>query len=180
MILVVGEPQKRYRVSSVFMSHGSPVFAAMLSEKYAEGQDLSATNPKEVPLPDDDPDTILLLCQLLHLRQDALPEMLPVDQLLTLATTTDKYQFAGSICMVGENWLQKQETPIMPESQVWKMINIAYLFGLKKQFCHLTHLFLYSFPSSYLEGVMEIPESDALSGETFRKSKALEDVGNFN
>lgn len=61
VILVVGKDEEiqKYRVSSAFLSHASPVFTAMFAkDRFAEGQNLSSANPKEVRLPDDDPDSI--------------------------------------------------------------------------------------------------------------------------
>ena len=55
-------------VSSEVMSIASPVFAAMFDGRFAEGQDLSSEAPREVDLPDDDPELVKLLCEIVHLK----------------------------------------------------------------------------------------------------------------
>ncbi|KAL1640813.1 hypothetical protein SLS58_006636 [Diplodia intermedia] len=56
----------RLRVHSVVLKLASPVFRAMFGPHFSEGQNLSEANPKEVPLPDDPPESMTLICEILH------------------------------------------------------------------------------------------------------------------
>lgn len=60
--------QSSVRVSSKVLSLASPVFAAMLNPKFAEGQALlNATSPDtpSISLPDDDSEAVVWLCKAL-------------------------------------------------------------------------------------------------------------------
>lgn len=79
-------------VSSHVMSFASPVLQAMLNGGFAEGQARSADVPREIPLPDDDLNAMLLICRIAHLKNSDLPDELSVDSFAELATICDKYQ----------------------------------------------------------------------------------------
>ena len=84
---------KRMLVSSYMLSHASPVFKAMLSPKYQEETELnnSSTSTLEVALPDDDPESISLMCHILHTRNNSVPNYLKLSKILDLARVVDKY-----------------------------------------------------------------------------------------
>ncbi|KAL0264183.1 hypothetical protein SLS55_000129 [Diplodia seriata] len=56
----------KLRVHSVVLKLASPVFRAMFGPHFSEGQNLSETNPKEVPLPGDPAEPMTLICEILH------------------------------------------------------------------------------------------------------------------
>ncbi|KAK0267395.1 hypothetical protein LTR35_016344 [Friedmanniomyces endolithicus] len=58
------------RVSSHIMSHGSPVFKALLAPKFKEGTTLATSSTVQVPLPEDHPEYMEVLCKIFHLRND--------------------------------------------------------------------------------------------------------------
>ena len=65
---------KELLVSSNVMSMASPVFAAMFSSQFSEGQALekhrSTKKITKVPLPEDNAEAMTLLCRILHLQHD--------------------------------------------------------------------------------------------------------------
>src|SRR5277367_6787997 len=75
VLLQVGssEPKAYLLVSSKVFSLASPVFAAMLSPQFKEGNSLSSGNGCEITLPEDDPEAMTLLCNCLHFRTDQIP-----------------------------------------------------------------------------------------------------------
>lgn len=61
------------RAHSEVLTHSSPVFKAMLGPNFSEGQGLrSAASPKTINLEDDDTESMLVLCILLHRHLDGV------------------------------------------------------------------------------------------------------------
>ena len=102
------------RVSSVVLSYASPTFATMLGDKFEEGQDeRSTSHPKRINLPDDDPEAMVSLCEMIHFRanhSDLLngrpsPELSV--RLLNLAILIDKYDCIDSLCLANDAILER-------------------------------------------------------------------------
>ena len=81
------------RVHSTLLKMASPVFKAMLGPAFMEGAtSYTADNP--LHLPDDDPQSMTLLCAVLHHQCDATYDF---NQLGGLTVLADKYQCTRSI-----------------------------------------------------------------------------------
>lgn len=90
MIISVGDHDpRRFKVSSRFLSNGSKVFAVMFSSRFAEGQRLSSSSPKIIKL-DDDPTSLAIVLDLLHMRNERVKRQFNSDLLLQVAITADK------------------------------------------------------------------------------------------
>jgi hypothetical protein len=111
VLFIVGCDQliARLLVSSKVLSLASPVFAAMFSPRFKEGSSLDPACPSEVPLPDDDPEAMTLLCNCLHFRTDHIPRNVEFSLLKALAILCDKYNVAKAISAWNILWLQKWE-----------------------------------------------------------------------
>src|SRR5438045_1944416 len=60
------------RISTKLLAMSSPVFKAMLSGRFAEGQlPFTKENPPSLVLPEDDPDAVRNYCKIIHHAQDA-------------------------------------------------------------------------------------------------------------
>ena len=57
VLLVIGSEGKWIQVHSLILRTASTVFNAMLGPHYTEGRDLSSESPKEILLPEDDPES---------------------------------------------------------------------------------------------------------------------------
>lgn len=75
------------RIDTRCLQRASKVFEVMFPGSFAEGNGLSSTTPKNISLPDDDPEHMLTLCNIFHLRSDDLPTKLDSTQLLQLASS---------------------------------------------------------------------------------------------
>ncbi|KAF1939201.1 hypothetical protein EJ02DRAFT_264120 [Clathrospora elynae] len=92
-------------VSSQVLSLGSPVFEAMFSGRFAEGQSLSAeSSPRLVPLPDDNPHSMILICKIAHLQTAGLPEQLSFTAFADFAVACDKYQCSEAVQAWSKIW----------------------------------------------------------------------------
>ncbi|KAF7192363.1 hypothetical protein HII31_06395 [Pseudocercospora fuligena] len=101
IILVVGtnEAQKKLRASSERLSNNSPVFKALLGPDYNEGSKARTSDrPVEVALPDDDADSMRLVCILTHCTDISDEDTnLSVDRLLAFAIVVDKYHISAAL-----------------------------------------------------------------------------------
>lgn len=159
VILVVGSDKQKYRVSSAYLSHASPVFAAMFSGRYAEGLNLSTSEPKEIPLPEDPPESIGIICKVMHLKQSDLPESLPLVDFLEFARIADKYECAEALRYIALAWFQEVEQHQVGGTWlVSALIDAAYLLKLRKKFRQWTGFFAYERHESYAGiGITALP-----------------------
>ena len=90
LVLEVGlSPSVLLRMSSGLLVQVSDVFKAMLEGKFSEGQTIyNANNP--LPLPEDEPHAMTLMCKLLMHQIKDVKEIKPTE-LPALTVTCDKY-----------------------------------------------------------------------------------------
>lgn len=108
-----GRPQIPYtfahlRVHSKVLRSASRVFDAMLGANWNEGQGLGtrkATNPRQVQLPDDDPDVMRVICSALHRPNDPPTEVLEAESVLKVAMHADKYDLMDALRSASGHWL---------------------------------------------------------------------------
>ncbi|QDS75677.1 hypothetical protein FKW77_007587 [Venturia effusa] len=117
VILVVGaddseSDQVSIRVSSKVLSVSSKVFKAMFGRNFKEGNELAkSSTPYQIPLPDDDPDAMAILCRILHHNADDV--FLPDDaaQVMQFVAALDKYDCMKSAKFFLVVWLEKIRSP---------------------------------------------------------------------
>ncbi|GAM90312.1 hypothetical protein ANO11243_083550 [Dothideomycetidae sp. 11243] len=103
-IIFVTNNGRRFLTHSAFLRNASPVWDAMLSGRFAEGQDLSSERPKEISADDDNPDALLDLLRLVHVRYDDLPAKMTVEKLYDIAVLADKYACVGALRLPVDTW----------------------------------------------------------------------------
>ncbi|TKA59756.1 hypothetical protein B0A55_11950, partial [Friedmanniomyces simplex] len=99
------ENEQRLRVCSAALSLGSPVFKAMLSPRYTEGQALASASPVELPLPDDGSEAMTVLCNVLHHRNAGLTPS--VELQVEVAVLSDKYDCTEALQPTARCWLSQ-------------------------------------------------------------------------
>ncbi|PPJ52446.1 hypothetical protein CBER1_10315 [Cercospora berteroae] len=97
IVLVVDSAAKKIRVSSNVFSAASPVFKTILDPKLQGGK--RPRGPVEVPLPEDDPDTMLLFRHLLHFDSLNASDNLTLssEAIFNLVLLADKYSAITAI-----------------------------------------------------------------------------------
>ena len=123
---------RKIRTSSIVLSLASRVFDAMLKLEFREGQDLAESRTVEIPLPDDDPEAMLALCQVLHHRTSDMAA-LTSDRLLAIALLSDKYDCAGALQVFSSYWLREQSLGASQNDRQ-RLLTAAYLFRNSAQF----------------------------------------------
>ncbi|KAF4555166.1 Hypothetical protein D9617_3g022380 [Elsinoe fawcettii] len=98
------KPAKKYLVSSAVLSNVSPVFRAMFSDRFTEGQALSATCPKDVELKDDDPRAISIMLRLIHLKPTDEESFMCPSEGPVLAVICDKYDTVPRLKQIVSYW----------------------------------------------------------------------------
>ncbi|KAF8857824.1 hypothetical protein BDZ45DRAFT_422472 [Acephala macrosclerotiorum] len=185
-IVSCGKLTARLLVSSKVLSLASPVFAAMFSPRFEEGSSLNSGYPSEVPLPEDDPEAMTLLCNCLHFRTDHIPRNVKFSQLKALAVLCDKYNVAKAISAWSILWLQKWETSKC-EDGFEGLLAVAYALDCAEAFAKLSKKAILNQVGPFdthrvLDGFDMVPKSLLVDLEVQRGAvqaslqKAIEDV----
>ncbi|KAK5129710.1 hypothetical protein LTR08_002954 [Meristemomyces frigidus] len=87
------------RVSSHILALTSAKFKHLLATTAT-----AADHPITLPLPAEDGDTMLLLCHILHLRNDKLPPRLPAESLYKLASMAHDFACAVAVGRATAGW----------------------------------------------------------------------------
>lgn len=130
LTLNVGDPsQKVYHihVNAQTMRMMSPVWSTMLDP--AKGWKESSSNTLD--LDDDDPDALLVLLQIAHLKFKDIKRVTHVDELFQLAILCDKYDVTALIGPFLKAWIDGMQTTCPTES-LDKWLFIAWVFGMIK------------------------------------------------
>ena len=107
-----GDEVTLIRVQSKVLRLASPVFAAMLSPRFAEGQALEDSkaivdSTTTIDLPDDDPTAMSFLCRTLHFKEDAAQRKLySPGFLMELAMICDKYNMLRALSPWSHIWME--------------------------------------------------------------------------
>ncbi len=93
VMLTIGKTKLSVAASRTVLTILSPVFKAMLAGGFRE----AGATISQIPLPDDDPDALLLLLRIAHLKFKDLPDTLSFRALYKLAVVCDKYDAVGAV-----------------------------------------------------------------------------------
>jgi hypothetical protein len=174
MKLLVGEDESRVEIDTVpqVMATASPVFRRMLQpDRFIEGRKLSENKAFTVPLPEDEPAAMKVLCDILHFRSDKVPmkDMTPT-LLASIATIVDKYDCAIAIQPWPKLWLSPLLSPLtpwngetMPNQELTMWIHTTCHLGYEDQFRLCTSSLIRRASKSDLQGEKEIPGYGQLS-----------------
>ncbi|QDS75765.1 hypothetical protein FKW77_008691 [Venturia effusa] len=111
LVLVVGTAKHRVRVASKALTSTSGVFKAMLSGQFKEAAELAASSAigelYELPLPDDDVEAMIAICNIVHLRPKEVPSIktFSASLLQNIVFLAEKYDCEVPVALVMEPWL---------------------------------------------------------------------------
>lgn len=106
----------------------------MLGPHFKEGSDLSTSSKVEIPLPEDDPQAIEIVCLIIHLRIDLVPAKLTHNTLLKVTRHCDKYGLLDVTRPTVQQWLDlRSEHPPVPISAAVDPMEAAFLFKCWRQ-----------------------------------------------
>jgi hypothetical protein len=148
--LLVGPDSKRLRVCSQILRNASTYFSNLFGPNFAEGQNLSSSDPKEVPMPDDDARAVETICNIIHLRNDAVPLSLAPEEVLEIAVTADKLDCASAVKLASILWLQTSGTEVQVVSELAHLMGAAYILDNGDAFGKITLAMMMRHKESYL------------------------------
>ncbi|OMP82683.1 hypothetical protein BK809_0006993 [Diplodia seriata] len=123
----------KLRVHSVVLKLASPVFRAMFGPHFSEGQNLSETNPKKVPLPDDPAEPMTLICEILHHQYPLIS--VRSELLVPLVSLVHKYDLVDAMGLKVAAFLE-HELPAAREIEFrpsWEQGLLAMAYLLKDE-----------------------------------------------
>ncbi|KAF2232819.1 hypothetical protein EV356DRAFT_534331 [Viridothelium virens] len=152
IILAVGKDDDKMslRVSSLFLKSTSKVFAAMFGPRFAEGQGLNESNPRTVPLPDDNPFAMRIICSELHLRTDLVPDELTTSEFYSIACLVNKYDCHIALKRLFQVWMMNTESTTDPNTLALHMVS-AYIFDDATAFERITHDLIVHYDMPYIK-----------------------------
>ena len=144
-MLLVGPDKELIRASSKVLSLASPVFARMLGTYFAEGQSLlekgslenSLVPPTEVTLPEDDPEAMILFCDIIHYKKHATPDI-AFPLLAEMASLCDEYDSSLALNFAGEVWLSNCYGSKKGERCFARILWISYALGNHRAFWRIS------------------------------------------
>ncbi|MCJ1345454.1 hypothetical protein MMC31_003661 [Peltigera leucophlebia] len=144
VILLLGNGSVGVRASSRVLSLASPVFAAMLGNRWLGDKSLSTTEPATIPLPDDHIGAITRLCRVLHYQCD-MDEPIDFNSFENLALLCHKYDFGRAILPWTNVWIERFRSSrhCGPGSHhSLRFLYISYAFGNHEAFykCYADYL----------------------------------------
>lgn len=127
LMLEVGDPTTsvRVRASSKALALASPVFAAMFSPRFAEGNPVTPGELRSITLPDDDADAMITFCNAVHLRSSkvAVAGFASVEKLSVLC---DKYDCAEALSPWSTRWLSRWQGSMDGKDEYLKLVYVSY------------------------------------------------------
>lgn len=112
IILVVGEEKTELRVHSACMRTASRVFDAMFGPRFLEGQPSNGDLPKKIRMPDDDATAMTTICNVIHHRNDLMPNVLEPEKSAEILLVADKYDCVLLVLKQATfQWLDSKEHP---------------------------------------------------------------------
>ncbi|KAL1390801.1 hypothetical protein HDK64DRAFT_251464 [Phyllosticta capitalensis] len=149
-VLLVCHGGYQLRVQAAILRNASEIFRAMLGPHFNEGKNLTCEIPKEIPLPDDHPEAMHLLCSMLHHVND--PDDTPAPYLLKeLAIVVDKYfcvtytqdttnKWLDTTLDQSENWTFKQLVGLLRTSYLLRSESAFYKTSKRLIYKHSSNL----------------------------------------
>jgi hypothetical protein len=153
-------------ISSKVLTLASPVFAAMLSPRFREGQRSESGTLDPISLPDDDVEAMTTLCQIFHFRYDMLPAKPSLELFKNLAVLCDKYDCVAPLRFVSETWLVMWEGTSSKED-LEILLFVSFIFGRAERFASLSERIVKEF-SGNLKHLATLGGFDAVPEELLR------------
>ncbi|KAK6592890.1 hypothetical protein H4I96_11488 [Botrytis cinerea] len=149
-------------VSSKHMVLVSPVFKAMLQwSSFKEGYSTKAHGKVEVPLPDDDPDAMRILVDIVHCHHKDVPRKVKLSLLTHLAILVDKYRLHEAVQIYSDMWIsqaKKKFPSSMAEDGIevcLQWLCISWVFEKARDFTSMTRIFQQESTTSLAEMIRD-------------------------
>lgn len=102
-------PDAKFKVSSKHLILASKYFEGRLKSCWSEGKSLEENGTIELDLPDSNPDVLMYLLDIFHLRTRRVPQSLSLGQLTEIGTLVDYFQCLEAVELYARMWIEKLE-----------------------------------------------------------------------
>ncbi|KAL9612858.1 MAG: hypothetical protein Q9167_002590 [Letrouitia subvulpina] len=153
-------------VWSYILTEGSPVFKKMFSDKYREGSILSTDAPPAQIFPDDDPEMMDFVINIVHGR-DELDYEMDFSLIGGFVEIVDKYDLSRALGL--RLWYREWQKLVVMDCLTWKrnhcveMMSMAYLFNDQEFFFKSTQWILQFFAEQETDEYPDFVETLYLS-----------------
>jgi hypothetical protein len=129
----------RLLVSSHCLGLASPVFSTMFNSRMKEGINNRppSLTPYPLPLPEDDPEAMTLLCNIIHHRVVDIPRNPSLTCLKKLAVLCNKYDCLSICSAWGELWLAARMEPSLA-NEFNELLCVAYILDIPEAFSRIS------------------------------------------
>lgn len=124
-----GNQIKSFRVSSKVLQLASPVFTALLSHRFREGQLLLHEESPEIPLEGDDAESLGLLLDVLHFQGYRQNHSMVPEKLASISVLVDKYDLGRAVYSWIPDWFTNVKTTSEANKDIAFKLLAAYMFN---------------------------------------------------
>lgn len=132
---VIPTQQVQMRASARHLILASSKFAACLdTPTFSEGQQLHTEGTVILDFPEEDPDAMVILLNVIHGKNDNVPRRVSLDMLTKLATAIDYHQIQEAVALHVDIWIDRvcQVPYYTPEA--WNWVWIFWVFRKARGF----------------------------------------------
>ena len=116
------------RVSSKHLILASATFGACLgSDKFSEGQTLRTKGNVVVPLPNEDPDAMVILLNIIHGLTRKVPRQVTLEMLSKLAFVVNHRQMHEAVELFSNIWIENLKRNPLPGSNIPEVLSWLYI-----------------------------------------------------
>ncbi|KAF1828818.1 hypothetical protein BDW02DRAFT_562336 [Decorospora gaudefroyi] len=102
-------------------------------------------------MPDDDARAVETICNIIHLRNDAVPLSLAPKEVFEIAVAADKFDCASAVKLASIFWLKTSGTEVQVVSELALLMSAAYILDNVDAFGEITlAMMMMRYKESYL------------------------------
>lgn len=148
-----------FKVHASFLREASPVFASLLSPSFAEGQALlsNPTTPCEIELRDDNPESMQIVLNAIHMKNKKLPQRLTAEEIVDLAILVDKYFLHEVMQPLLDKWLIPTQ-----HDNLYSFLHATVILNHSNSFSETTRLMILHHATSYSKHICMDMDSSLL------------------
>lgn len=162
--------------SSKHLMLASSVFKTMLSQNFMESSVLRSVGTLRLPLPDDNPDALLILLYIIHGQTKETPFAVDLYVLTQIAILVDKYRLYMAVGILSRIWIGNLsvETSKSSTEDMRRWILISWVFQYPNEFTIATRIAVRQCGSRIDEcGDIDLPIPSSIVGQQYLGSCIL-------
>ncbi|KAK5204189.1 hypothetical protein LTR41_010161 [Exophiala xenobiotica] len=126
------------KVSSKHLILASRVFRAMFNGNFREAVELHKQEVSKVPLPDDNPDAMVVLLNIVHGLNKQVPRKIGETLFLDIVTLIDKYEVHEAAYLFTDIWFEDLKWTEKTPPNLFDWIYICWVLTKASEFTNLT------------------------------------------